>query len=99
MSAYWHSDELTFSSSGEVTRGWDATLARYQQRYPDAKTMGEVTFTELELLRLDVGAIQVLGVWNLDREENPNGGRFTLIFRRFDEGWRIVHDHTSVKSD
>ena len=99
MSAYWHSDELTFSSGGEVTRGWEATLARYQQRYPDAKTMGKVTFAELEFLRLDDGAMQVLGVWNLDRDENPLGGRFTLIFRRFDEGWRIVHDHTSVKSD
>ena len=23
------------------------------------------------------------------------GGRYTLIMKKFDEGWRIVHDHTS----
>jgi ketosteroid isomerase-like protein len=24
-------------------------------------------------------------------------GLFTLIFKRFPEGWRIVHDHTSAE--
>jgi ketosteroid isomerase-like protein len=23
------------------------------------------------------------------------GGLYTLIFRRFKQGWKIVHDHTS----
>jgi beta-aspartyl-peptidase (threonine type) len=96
MNVYWRSDQLTFSSGGNVTRGWDATLARYKQRYPDAKTMGNVTFTQLEFLRLDEDAMQVLGAWDLQRAEQPIGGRFTLIFKRFGEAWRIVHDHTSV---
>ncbi len=96
MNAYWRSDQLTFSSGGNVTRGWEATLARYKQRYPDAKTMGKVTFTQLEFLPLDDDAMQVLGVWDLHRDDQPIGGRFTLIFKRFGEAWRIVHDHTSV---
>ena len=25
------------------------------------------------------------------------GGLFTLIFRKFPEGWKIVHDHTSAE--
>jgi beta-aspartyl-peptidase (threonine type) len=24
------------------------------------------------------------------------GGLFTVIFRKFPEGWKIVHDHTSA---
>jgi beta-aspartyl-peptidase (threonine type) len=95
MSVYWKSDDLTFSSGGEVTRGYDATLARYKKRYPTAEAMGEVTFSDLEFLPLGKSAMQVLGVWKLDRDEEPMGGRYTLIFRRFADGWRIVHDHTS----
>jgi beta-aspartyl-peptidase (threonine type) len=94
MEVYWKSDQLTFSSSGEVTRGYHATLNRYKARYPTPQEMGTLTFTDLEFLPLSSAAMQVLGVWNLERDQ-PIGGRFTLVFRRFPEGWRIVHDHTS----
>jgi ketosteroid isomerase-like protein len=23
-------------------------------------------------------------------------GRFTLVFRKFPDGWKIIHDHTSA---
>ena len=95
VSVYWKNDLLTFSSGGSVTRGWDATIDRYRKRYPDKTTMGQVAFTDLEFLRLDQAAFQVLGVWNLKRDTDPIGGRFTLIFRKQSDGWKIVHDHTS----
>ena len=98
MSVYWKSDELTFASGGKVTRGYDATLAGYKKRYPDAKTMGTLTFSDLEFLPFGGAAMQVLGVWKLDRDENPVGGRFTLVFQHLSEGWKIVHDHTSILS-
>lgn len=99
MKVYWQSDELTFSSAGNITRGFDATLARYKQRYPDAEAMGRVTFSDLEFLPLGRAAMQVLGVWDLKRDEEPIGGRFTLVFRRLPSGWKIVHDHTSVREE
>jgi ketosteroid isomerase-like protein len=36
-----------------------------------------------------------LGKWALAREKDNPKGRFTLIFRKFKDGWKIVHDHTS----
>ena len=99
MSAYWKSDDLTFSSGGKVTRGFDSTLAGYQRRYPNAAAMGKVQFTELEFLPLGPSAMQVLGVWKLDRGRDSIGGRFTLVFRKLAGGWKIVHDHTSIASD
>ena len=95
MRAYWRSDRLTFSSGGEITRGYDATLARYKTRYPNSEAMGELTFEGLEFLPLGGDAMQVLGIWSLHRSGSPTGGRFTLVLRRFPDGWRIVHDHTS----
>jgi len=38
----------------------------------------------------------VLGRWRLERAKDRPHGRFTLIFKRLPEGWRIVHDHTSA---
>src|SRR5262245_59856048 len=33
MAGYWKSDDLTFFSGKDVTKGWDATLERYKKRY------------------------------------------------------------------
>lgn len=98
MRVYWQDEELTFSSGGEVTRGYDSTLSRYKKRYPDPKTMGKLTFAELEFFSLGQSAMQVLGTWALQRDKDPIRGNFTLVFRHFPEGWRIVHDHTSQKN-
>ncbi|MGI9474518.1 MAG: isoaspartyl peptidase/L-asparaginase [Rubripirellula sp.] len=99
MRPYWKSDELTFSSGGEVTRGFNATLARYKARYPNPETMGRLAFSELEFLPLGKDAMQVLGIWKLERDRDPIGGRFTLVLRRLPTGWKIVHDHTSKYPD
>lgn len=98
MQAYWNSPQLTFSSGGRVERGWLATRDRYRTRYPDRKTMGNLTFSELEVLRLGASSAMVLGKWRLDRDE-PLQGNFTLVWRKFESGWLIVHDHTSTLAD
>jgi beta-aspartyl-peptidase (threonine type) len=39
----------------------------------------------------------VRGRWRLTfRDGKQTGGLFTLLMRRTPEGWRIVHDHTSL---
>lgn len=96
MRHYWESDELTFSSAGETTRGWNATLDRYRKRYPTREAMGQLDFSDLEVVSLDDAAALVLGQWRLSREK-PVGGNFSIIFRKFDDRWLIVHDHTSVQ--
>jgi ketosteroid isomerase-like protein len=95
MEAYWRSDELTFSAGGNMTRGWNATLERYRDRYPTREKMGRLNLRDLEVTLLSDTSAMVLGRWNLEREAAPVAGNFTLVLRRFDEGWRIVHDHTS----
>lgn len=97
MDGYWRSDELTFSSGGQTTRGWEATRNRYHERYADPKTMGRLSFDELEIQSLDRTVALVLGRWQLARETGNVGGNFSLVLRRFPEGWRIIHDHTSVR--
>ncbi len=95
MEHYLKSDELSFSSGGTTTRGWQATLDGYKRRYPSAERMGHLTFSELEIHPLGSGAALALGRWHLDREPNPVGGNFSLVLRRMGGRWVIVHDHTS----
>jgi ketosteroid isomerase-like protein len=96
LQGYWHSPELTFSGSGGTARGWDGVLQRYRKNYPDRASMGELTFSGLEFRQLGSKAYLVLGSWHLKRSTGDVGGVFTLIFQRFPEGWRIIHDHTSA---
>lgn len=96
VEAYWRSPELTFSGSGGVSRGFDGVLARYKKNYPDRATMGILDFSNLEFRFLGPDAALVLGRWHLKREKDEVGGVFSLVWQRFPEGWRIVHDHTSA---
>ena len=96
MDGYAHIPELRFASGDTVTRGWQETLDRYKQRYPDRAAMGTLTFSELETTVLDRGSAVVFGHWRLKTSHGEPHGLFTLVFRRTDAGWQIVADHTSA---
>jgi len=95
MEHYWQSDALTFSSGGKTTRGFAETLQRYRDRYPTRDAMGSLTLSELEITPLSDSAALVLGRWSVERESEPVAGNFSLVVRKFDGRWLIVHDHTS----
>ena len=95
MKGYWNSEKLVFASGDGVTRGWQPTLDRYKKSYDSRAKMGTLTFSDLEVNVISKDAAVVLGSWSLARENDNPKGKFTLIFRKFKDGWRIVHDHTS----
>jgi uncharacterized protein (TIGR02246 family) len=99
LEGYWRSPDLTFSGSSGISRGWDGVLARYKKAYPDRDTMGKLDFSALEFRFLGPDAALVLGHWHLARAKGDVGGVFSLVWQRFPEGWRIVHDHTSAVQD
>ncbi len=94
-SGYWKSPDVTFSSGGKTTRGWEETVRGYRERYPTRKKMGRLSFGSLEITPLGDEAALVLGEWKLERESEPVSGNFSLVFRKIDGRWVIVHDHTS----
>ena len=96
MQAYWKSDKLTFSSRGETRRGWETTRKKYLQSYPDKATMGELTFSNLEVEQLSEEVAMMLGEWEIVGEK-PAAGNFSLVWRRIDGIWVILHDHSSSK--
>src|SRR5258708_37947855 len=99
LEGYWKSSDLTFSGSGGTVRGYDGVLERYRKSYPDRQSMGELEFSGLEVRLLGADAAVVLGQWHLKHSIGDTGGVFTLVFERFPEGWRIIHDHTSAQKE
>ena len=98
MAGYWKDDRLTFFSGDTITHGWQKVFDRYTKRYrSDGNEMGQLTFSDIQIEPLGDNAAFARGKWTLKMKDGktPNG-LFTLFFRRFDNGWRIVHDHTSV---
>jgi beta-aspartyl-peptidase (threonine type) len=112
MDCYWKSDRLTFSAGGTTTRGWQATLDRYKKRYPTAKEMGKLIFSNLETQLLGPNSALVLGHWRLtfevgtvsavensERVKAGRSGNFTLMLHEWNGRWTIVHDHSSEATE
>jgi ketosteroid isomerase-like protein len=96
MRGYARRDDIRFASGDDLNRGWQPVFDRYVKKYGDRAAMGKLTFSGLEVTVLSPDAAVVLGRWQLQREKDEPSGLFTLVFRKFHEGWRIVHDHTSA---
>jgi ketosteroid isomerase-like protein len=95
MAGYAKEESTTFVSGDTITRGWQTVFERYKSRYDTRAKMGTLDFSELEIKPLSEFYMMATGRWQLTRDADTPHGRFTLIFRRTIEGWRIVHDHTS----
>ncbi len=99
MSGYWNSEELTFFSGAKESKGWQATIDRYKARYTSpGHEMGKLQFSNLRIEMLGNDAAFVRGSWVVTMSDGkmPHG-LFTLVFRKFPDGWKIVHDHTSAE--
>ncbi len=98
MAGYWNSAELTFFSGAKQTSGWQATLDRYRATYASpGREMGKLDFSDLRIEMLGPDAAFVRGAFHLTMSDGKTPhGIFTLVFRKFPDGWKIVHDHTSA---
>jgi len=98
MSGYWNSPELTFFSGGNAAHGWQAAIDRYRKTYQaQGKEMGKLEFADLQVEVLGSDSAFVRGSWHLTMSDGKTPhGLFTLVFRKFSDGWKIVHDHSSI---
>jgi ketosteroid isomerase-like protein len=95
MQGYWQSDSLVFICKRGLTYGWQNTLSNYQRSYPTSAAMGQLQFEILENKTLAADTRLVVGKWLLTRGEGNLDGHFSVIFKRFSDGWKIIADHSS----
>jgi uncharacterized protein (TIGR02246 family) len=104
MAGYWNDDKLTFISGGDITFGWKKTKERYEKRYKsEGKEMGKLSFSEFHVEVLSANAAVARGKFELvfdkekDEKKKSARGRFTLVLKKFPDGWKVTHDHTSAE--
>lgn len=94
MAGYWKSREFTFQSGNKRLIGYEQLRAMYKKNYAGEK-MGRLEFTDIEMKKLAEGLVLVIGRWRVTTKDEVKEGLFTLVLRRFKEGWKIIHDHSS----
>ena len=95
MQGYWNSDSLLFIGRRGPTYGWSKTLTNYLKSYPNKEKMGELSFTILKIELIGKTEAFVVGKWHLQRKEDAPHGYFSLFWRKIDDEWKIVADHSS----
>jgi beta-aspartyl-peptidase (threonine type) len=97
MQGYWQSPELTFFAGDSESAGWEAAYLRYRAAYlGKGKEMGRLTFSNLRVDLLGPDAAFVRGSWQVTlKNGSQRRGLFTIVLKKLNEGWRIIHDHSS----
>ena len=95
MECYHQSGQMRFAGNGSFNLGWENTRERYKKAYPDKAAMGNLTFSDVDITLLCDDAALVFGRWTLEYPDRKRTGLYTLLMRKFKEGWKIVHDHSS----
>ena len=88
-----YAKDCLFMTSSGLTRGRDAVLARYRERYPNRKAMGTLQLEVLETRPAPPDGLSVGARWILAYPDRPAASGHTLvIFRRIEGRWQIVQD-------
>ena len=95
MEGYDRADTTTFVSGDQLINGWQTVLDRYKKQYSSREQMGSLTFAELTIKAIGPDLALADGRWQLTRANDLPHGRFTLLFRRINNNWRIIHDTTT----
>ena len=92
MNGYWNSDNLVFFSDGNLTKGWQTTLANYIKNYPTQKETGTLNFEIANITQINADAYWVMGSYFLSRDAGDANGTFMIVFKRIDGEWKIIGD-------
>lgn len=94
MGYYWRSEDFVFQSGNKRLQGWDELLSMYKRKY-SGENRGVLEFTDIEVKVQSCEHAYVTGRWQVSLADSTKEGLFTLIFKKLDAGWKIIHDHSS----
>ena len=96
MEGYIKSDELVFSGKSGPVYGWNETKNRYLKNYPDTQTMGQLKFTVNKIRSVSSDVAFLIGEYYLTRSTEDSYGYFTLFWKKINNKWLIISDHTTA---
>ncbi len=102
MALYWNSPQLViFNNNGTVTRGWEQVKSNRASSYPEAKQV-KIDSRDVRVQMLGREGAVVTCLWRQSQEYRGTpesaAGRLTVVFRLINNGWKIVHTHSSPEA-
>jgi uncharacterized protein (TIGR02246 family) len=86
----------TFVSGGHVRQGFAWIRGNYAATFAPAAVHDSLRFEEVEARSLGIDHLLATARYVLFRRDSvTSSGPFTLILRRTQGAWKIIHDHTS----
>jgi uncharacterized protein (TIGR02246 family) len=96
MDSYEAGSEITYVTPTGVVHGRDAIRARYAPRFAGGARPDSLSFENLEVDLLAPDLANVIAYYRLSRGDSTTArGPTSLVMRRRDGQWRIIHDHSS----
>lgn len=96
MSVYLPTARTTYVGGGGVRVGYEAIRRRYAPLFTGGADRDSLRFEDLRVRSIADDVAVGVATWVLHDTTGVTGsGPFTLVLRRADGGWRIVHDHSS----
>ena len=99
MSVYWNNPQLSlFNYNGTSTKGWDQVRKNRESSYPQIKDVKlEVRDKAVYMMGRDGALVTCQWTQSQTYKGTPETvtGRMTLVFKRFAQGWKAIHLHSS----
>lgn len=96
MDSYESGNEVTYVTPTGVVHGRNAIRARYAPRFVAGARHDSLSFEDLEIDLVAPDIANVIAYYRLSRGDSTIArGPTSLVMRRRDGEWRIVHDHSS----
>ena len=97
MDAYLDSPTTTYWGSQGLLRGYAEIRRHYAPRFAPGAERDSLRFDDIEARRLGTDYALATSRWVLFRGDSVTAtGPFTLVLRRVEGEWKIIHDHSST---
>jgi ketosteroid isomerase-like protein len=95
MKGYWNSDSLRFIGRKGVRFSYKSVESNYLKNYNSIEKMGHLSFDSLIFSEISGNdkIANVTGQWEITGANNA-GGFFSLLFKKVENDWKIIVDHT-----
>jgi len=96
MDSYENSNTITYVTPKGVVHGRDAIRDRYAPRFVPGAMHDALSFENVEIDLMAPDVANVIAFYRLTRGDSTTAyGPTTVVMRRRDGHWRIIHDHSS----
>lgn len=96
LDTFWKSNDFRLIAGDKVAAGWTQAADLYRSRFGEAGDFGRLSRDGLEIEMVSDDVAIASGRYNLVRAAGAESGSLTLVVKRIDGLWRIVHAHSNV---